>query len=99
ASCWRTRFPGSLVCFTLSNSSDRTMSGLIIPIAAFLGIAALVGGIAMLLAPSTASGVEDRLTMLTGSSTGKQAKDALLKASVLSQPLEGSRNMLAEYFS
>jgi len=75
------------------------MTGLLIPIAAFFGVAALVGGIAMLLMPSTESGIEDRLAMLTGSSTGKQAKDALLKASVLSQPLDASHNVVAAYFS
>jgi tight adherence protein B len=75
------------------------MTDLLIPIAAFFGVAALVGGIAMLLMPSTESGIEDRLAMLTGSSTGKQAKDALLKASVLSQPLDGSHNVVVAYFS
>lgn len=75
------------------------MTGLIIPIAVFLGIAALVGGIAMMLAPSAASGVEDRLSMLTGASTGRQAKEALAKASVLSQPLDGGRNVVLDYFS
>jgi tight adherence protein B len=75
------------------------MSALIIPIAAFVAVAALVGAVAMLMAPTTESGIEDRLAMLTGSSTGKQAKDALLKASVLTQPLGSSQHVFAAYLS
>ncbi len=75
------------------------MTMLIIPIAVFLGVAALVGAVAMWLTASTESGVEDRLAVLTGSSTGKQAKDALLKGSVLAHPLEGTQGAVLNYLS
>ncbi len=72
------------------------MTGLIIPIAVFIGVAALVGGVAMLLPGTSESGVEDRLAILTGSSSGKQAKDALLKGSVLAHPLENGQHAAVE---
>jgi tight adherence protein B len=75
------------------------MNILIIQIAAFLGIAAAVGGVAMLLTRSKESSLEDRLAMLTGSTTGKQAKDAMLKASVLSHPLDSGQSMFTAYLS
>ncbi|MBI3837353.1 MAG: type II secretion system F family protein [Planctomycetia bacterium] len=75
------------------------MSPLIIYIVVFSGVAALVGGVGFFLKASTETGVEDRLAMLTGSSTGKQAKEALLKGSVLAQPLESSQHLIWEYLS
>ena len=45
------------------------MSLVLIGIAAFLAVAALVGSVAMLLREKPASKVEDRLDMLTGSVT------------------------------
>jgi tight adherence protein B len=65
------------------------MFELIIPVVAFVGIAALVAGVGFLLNGSKESEAEDRLAMLTGSTTGKQAKAALLSGSVLARPLEG----------
>jgi tight adherence protein B len=70
------------------------MSALIVPIAVFLCVAALVALAGTLLTGSAESEVEDRLAMLTGSSTAKQAKDALLKGSVLARPLESSQHLL-----
>jgi tight adherence protein B len=70
------------------------MSVLIISIAAFIGVASLIGGIALLLSGTAESGVEDRLAVLTGSSNAKQAKEALLKGSVLARPLENSQSAL-----
>jgi tight adherence protein B len=75
------------------------MTMIIVPIAVFVCVAALVGGLAMWFTPSTESGVENRLAVLTGSSSGKQAKDALLKGSVLAHPLEGSQSALLNYLS
>ncbi len=75
------------------------MSVLLVYICVFVAVTAMVGAIGMLFVPTTESGIEDRLAMLTGSSSGKQAKDALLKASVLSQPLEGGQHMFAAYLS
>lgn len=65
------------------------MLEIIVPVAAFVAIAALVIGIGVLLGGSKESEVEDRLAMLTGSTTGKQAQDALFSGSVLARPLEG----------
>lgn len=69
------------------------MGTLMIEIAAFIGIAALIGGIAMLFSGSRESEVEDRLAMLTGSSSGKHAKEALLKGSVLAHPFESTQSL------
>ncbi len=68
------------------------MTELLIPIAAFVGIATLIVGVGFLLSGSKKSEVEDRLAMLTGSTSGKQAQDALLKGSVLAQPWESGQN-------
>jgi tight adherence protein B len=70
------------------------MSLLLIQIVAFVGVAAFVGGLAMLFTGSRESEVEDRLAMLTGSVSGKQAKQALLKGSVLAHPFESSQSLL-----
>jgi tight adherence protein B len=69
------------------------MAGLIVPIATFVGISALIASVGLMLSGSKESGVEDRLAMLTGSSSGKQAKDAMLKGSVLAQPLEPGKEL------
>jgi tight adherence protein B len=75
------------------------MMTLIVPVAVFVCVAALVGAIAMWVSASAETGVEDRLAVLTGSSSGKQAKDALLKGSVLAHPLEGTQSALINYLS
>jgi tight adherence protein B len=75
------------------------MTTLIVPIAVFACVAALVGAVAMWLSASAESGVEDRLAVLTGSSSGKQAKDSLLKGSVLTHPWEGTQGALVNYLS
>jgi tight adherence protein B len=75
------------------------MITLIIPVAVFVCVAALVGAVAMWVSASAESGVEDRLAVLTGSSSGKQAKDALLKGSVLAHPLEGTQGALINYLT
>jgi tight adherence protein B len=72
---------------------------LIVPVAVFVCVAALVGAVAMWVSASSETGVEDRLAVLTGSSSGKQAKDALLKGSVLAHPLEGTQSALINYLS
>ena len=57
---------------------------------AFVGVAALVVGVAMLLRDKPANRIEDRLDLLTGTST-PAAKEALVKeASILAQPLDDS---------
>ncbi len=70
------------------------MTALIIPIAVFVCVAALVGGVALMFNGSSESGVEDRLAVLTGSTNARQAKEALMKGSVLARPLEGSQGAL-----
>ena len=69
------------------------MNLLVIQIVAFVGVAAFIGGLAMLVTASRESEVEDRLAMLTGSSSGKHAKEALLKGSVLAHPFEGTQSL------
>lgn len=75
------------------------MSLFVVSIAVFLCVAALVGAGATWLTASTEPGVEDRLAVLTGSSSGVKGKDALLKGSVLAHPLEGKQNAILEYFT
>jgi tight adherence protein B len=75
------------------------MSLLIVSIAVFVGVASLVGGIALFLSSTAESGVEDRLAVLTGSTTAKQAKEALMKGSVLAHPLENTQSAIWTYLS
>ena len=64
------------------------MDPLLVGIAVFVGVAALVGGIALLLRDKPANKIEDRLDLLTGVST-PFGKDAQAKeSSILSQPLD-----------
>lgn len=69
------------------------MDLMLIQIVAFVGVAALIGGLAMLFSRSKESEVEDRLALLTGSSSGKHAKDSLLKGSVLAHPFESTQSL------
>ncbi len=67
------------------------MSTLIIAIAAFIGVAALVGGMAIVFRGDSASKVEDRLDVLAGASSPAGAKEALSKeGGVLAQPLDAA---------
>jgi tight adherence protein B len=71
------------------------MSLLFIEIAAFIGITALVAGLLMVFSKSKESEVEDRLAMLTGSASGKHAKQTLLAGgSVLARPFESTQSLL-----
>lgn len=60
---------------------------LLVALAAFVGVAALVGGVAMFLRDKPASRIEDRLDVLTGLNVPNAAKENLQK-SVLAQPLD-----------
>ncbi|MFH1266753.1 MAG: type II secretion system F family protein [Planctomycetota bacterium] len=65
------------------------MSSLIIAIAAFFGVAALVGGAALAFRERPSTRVEDRLDILTGTNTPRAAKDGLAgQSAVLAQPLD-----------
>jgi tight adherence protein B len=70
---------------------------LFIPIAVFVGVACLVIGIAMLLRGRTEEAVASRLAQLTTPRFG--GKDGLLTKSVLTQPLDATQGMLADFFA
>lgn len=74
------------------------MSSLVVAVAVFVGVVALVGGLAMTLRDKPTSKVEGRLDLLAGGST-PAAKDGLLKgSSVLAQPLEKVPGLLEVFF-
>jgi tight adherence protein B len=76
------------------------MSPLVIAIAAFVGVAALVGGLAVMFRPEASSKIEDRLDILTGSGNSAAAKEGLLKpSSVLSQPLDAGTTLFEDLFA
>jgi tight adherence protein B len=67
---------------------------LLISIVAFVGVTALVGGIAMFVREKNDKGIEQRLDVLTGLSTASNVKESLLKGSVLSAPLNEKPSIL-----
>jgi tight adherence protein B len=74
------------------------MSLLLVAIAAFVGVASLVGGIALVFRGNPASRIENRLDQFTGS--GPSAKEELFKQnSVLSQPLDAVPNLMERFLS
>ncbi len=76
------------------------MSPLLIAFAAFFGVAALVGGVAVMLREKPDSRIEDRLDLLTGLNTPTAARDGLLKqASILTQPLDSVPGLLENLFN
>ncbi|MBN2291698.1 MAG: type II secretion system F family protein, partial [Pirellulales bacterium] len=64
------------------------ISPLIIGIAAFIGVTALVGGVAMALRDKPANKIEDRLNTITGLGGGDPSNAAKNKATLLAQPLD-----------
>jgi tight adherence protein B len=74
------------------------MSPLFIGILAFVGIATLVGGVAMLFSKPQSSRLEDRLDILTGVASPSSKDDLLKDNSVLSRPLDDAPNLLAQLF-
>lgn len=65
------------------------MNPILIAALAFIGVAAIVGGAALLWREKPVSKIEDRLDLLTGANTPAAAKDGLTKgASILAQPLD-----------
>ena len=76
------------------------MSPIVVAIAAFIGVAALVGGVAIIFRDRPSSKIEDRLDLLTGSGTAAAAKEGLLKPrSVLAEPLEATSGFFEELLS
>ena len=73
------------------------MSALLIPIAAFVGVAAIVGALALLFRGDDSSRMEDRLAMLTSGRAG--AGSGAQQSSVLSQPLETTHNAFSEFLA
>ncbi len=68
----------------------------IIPIVAFVGVAALVGGIMMMLREKSGKGIEQRLDVLTGLSSASTAKEGLLQGGLLSAPLDATPGIIEE---
>jgi tight adherence protein B len=64
------------------------MSPLLLGIAVFLGVAAMVGGLAMFFRDKPSNRLEDRLSVLTGTSSPQAAKDGVKQGSLLAQVME-----------
>jgi tight adherence protein B len=76
------------------------MSPLLISVAVFLAVAAMVGAVAFVLRGSAETRVEDRLAQLTGAKVSSAAKDSLLKDSgVLNQPLDATQGIIATFLA
>lgn len=66
---------------------------LLVTIAAFVGVSALVAAIAVMFRAGGDSKIEDRLDVLTGMSTSATNKESLLNDSVLAHPLDAVPNV------
>lgn len=75
------------------------MSPLLISIVVFLGVAGLVGAVAILLRGGAESRVEDRLAQLTSAKGAFANKDLLKESGVLSQPLDATQGMLEDFLA
>ena len=64
------------------------MSAVLLALVVFAGVAALVGGAALLLNKEPSDKIADRLDLLTGAATPGSAKNAAKEGSILSQPLD-----------
>jgi tight adherence protein B len=73
------------------------LNPLLLGIIVFVGVAALVGGIALLLRDKPGNKIEDRLDLLTGVGAPAGKNAAAKEASILLQPL-GDRPSIAEIF-
>ena len=67
-----------------------------IPIAVFVAVASAVGCVVMVIRGRAEQAVESRLAQLTGSRIA--GKDGVLNQSVLSQPLDATQGLLADFF-
>lgn len=74
-------------------------SPLVIAIAVFVGVAALVGAVAMIVRDKPASRVEDRLDVMTGLATPSVGKGAAGDHGVLAQPLDEMPGVLETMLS
>ena len=64
------------------------MNVMLVAVAAFVGVAAMVGGAALLLRSKPVSKIEDRLDLLTGVNASAGKGGAAKEASILTQPLD-----------
>jgi len=64
------------------------MTTLLISVAAFVGVAALVGGMAVMLRDRSDSAAEDRLDLLAGKKTKATGNESLMREGVLTVPLD-----------
>ena len=72
---------------------------LFVGILIFLGVATIVGGLAMLFSQPQSSRLEDRLDLLAGIATPASRENLLKENSVLARPLDDAPNMLALLFA
>ncbi len=70
------------------------MTPLVISLIAFVGVAALVGALAMVLRGDSDRNVEQRLDVLTGAAAPSTGKDSVLRGSVLAHPLDAGGNLI-----
>jgi tight adherence protein B len=74
------------------------MLTIIICFAAFVGVATLVGGVALLFRGQDASATEERLQMLTGAMPGKKSAVASEEGSLLAAAMEDAPSILEKLF-
>jgi tight adherence protein B len=74
------------------------MSPIMLGIAAFVGVTALVMGGAMLLRSKPATRIEDRLDLITGANTPAAIKEAFAKQSVLTNPMTDTSAFFMQFF-
>ncbi|MEX2185375.1 MAG: type II secretion system F family protein [Pirellulales bacterium] len=72
------------------------MSPLLISALAFVGVAALVGGLLLVFRGGSESAVEDRLDVLTGAAAPRGGKNAAFGDNVLTSPLDETLNPFVE---
>lgn len=72
------------------------MSPIVIIIAVFFGVTAVVGAVALWIHGDASSRAENRLAVLTGGKAS--SKDALKESGLLHQPLDATQGALAEFF-
>lgn len=75
------------------------MPTIVIIIAAFVGVTALVGGVASLFLNGQSENIEDRLEVLAGMKTAAQLKAEKGEKTLLAGPLDDVPGMLEAYFS
>ena len=70
----------------------------LISVATFVGVAAIIGGVALLWRSKPLSKIEDRLDLLTGSGSPAGKEGPLKEASILSQPLDKGPGLIQSFF-